>query len=253
MMIKWASVLEEYPKLEFAHPIITESMKQQAEKNIPIPAHCRPWLDAQSAGLVIRWPHKEATITVSQNMHSHFVDTPEEYAETVDMPGFSWTGESVGRFAPWHFSLLPHYIFRTPPGIGLYVVGLPDDYSSPIDQRLVVRGVLETDWYSLPPFFVYKIPVVYGETTFVIRTGDPICMVVPIVLHPTHEEMTHEELREQTLLAKYYDEERIERDDLLWYSKPFGQMFSRLYKEKSRQYRQHLEAGDSGGESHEEE
>lgn len=237
-MIKWGSTLKEYPKLEFARPIITATMKAQAEKNIPMPAHCTPWLAAQSAGLVIKWPHETTTL-----IFHPLINTSDKSVsiETLPAPRMEWHSSNsdlagVGRFAPWHFSLLPQYVFRTPPGVGLYVVGLPDGYKSPLDQRLVVRGVLETDWYSLPPFFVYRIPYVYGETTVILETGDPLCMVVPVMLNSTAPEMSVAELTVQLNEADAYDTERTMRDDLLWYSQPSGQMFSHLYKEKSRRF-----------------
>lgn len=222
-------------------PVVSDAMKNQAERMIPIPANCQPWLAAQRAGLVVVWPHETTTLTFGPTIQNMEIGTGMEYAETVETPFMEWNtgelGNYVGRFAPWHFSLLPLYLFQTPPGIGLYVVGLPDDYKSPIEQRLVVRGVLETDWFSSPPFFVFKIPYVYGETTIVINKGDPLCMVVPVLLDPIAEEMTGDEVSQRMDASGQYNVERTERDDLLWYSQSAGMMFSHLYKERSRNFR----------------
>lgn len=236
-VIKWGTVLDDAPRLQMAKPVVPGYMRAQAEQHVPVPANCKPWLDAQKNGLVIVWPHDTLTLKFGTSLESHNIGGADEYVETADYPNMEWEGDFVARFAPWHYSLLPQYVFQTPPGIGLYVVGLPDDYKSPLEQRTIQRGVLETDWYSIPPFFVFKIPYVYSQTEVVINRGDPLCMVVPVVLDPTAEVMTDEELTERLVRGEAYVDERAARDDLLWISHSSGQMFSHLYKERSRQAR----------------
>lgn len=233
-VIKWGSVLDDAPRLQMSKPVVPGHMQAQAERMIPVPANCKPWLDAQKTGLIIVWPHDTLTIKFGSSLETHEIGTDMEYMETVESPHMEWQGDYVAKFAPWHYSLLPQYVFQTPPGIGLYVVGLPDDYKSPIDQRTVQRGVLETDWYAVPPFFVFKIPFMYGEQTIIINRGDPLCMVVPVVLNPTSEVMSDAELMSRLEHGEAYIDERASRDDLLWITGNHEQMFSHLYKERSR-------------------
>lgn len=241
-VIKWGTVLDDAPQLRMSQPVVPDYMRAQAEAKIPVPANCKPWLDAQKTGLVIVWPHDTLTIKFGTSLESHKIGgSVDEYVETTEYPHMEWEGDFVARFAPWHFSLLPQYVFQTPPGIGLYVVGLPDDYKSPLDQRTIQRGVLETDWYSIPPFFVFKIPYVYSEETVIINRGDPLCMVVPVVLNPSAEVMSNVELEARLVAGEAYINERAARDDLLWMSNS-GQMFSHLYKERSRQFRERNES-----------
>lgn len=232
---QYGSVLNDSPNLEMARPIVNGRMQTEAEQHVPTPANCKPWLDAQKTGLIIVWPHEKTTVRFDA-VYKRTPDNDDKIVEVPTGPAMTVMPPSlyVGRFAPRHFSIQPQYIFRTAPGIGLYVTGLPDGYVSPLPQPAVVRGVLETDWYSPPPFFVFKIERMYSNAVYILNTGDPICMVVPVVLNPVVSKMSTSQEALQTLNANEYNSERANRDDIMWRSVD-GQFFSHIYKEKSRE------------------
>lgn len=231
---QYGSTLDNFPNLEMARPIVNGRMQVEAEQHVPTPANCKPWLDAQKTGLVIVWPHEKTTVRFDAVYTSASVsERVKEEASTGPRMTVTPPSIYVGRFAPRHFSIQPQYIFRTAPGIGLYVTGLPDGYKSPLPQPAVVRGVLETDWYSPPPFFVFKIERMFSNAVYILDTGDPICMVVPVVLNPVVSKMSTPQTELQLDAANEYNIERANRDDIMWRSTD-GQFFSHIYKEKSR-------------------
>lgn len=227
--ILWGSVLDRYPNLELASPQVTDAMRQQAVEKIPAPQHCKPWIDGQKAGLVIRWPYDRTLV----QFRGYETGTPYEPSMVVTP-----ADANVARFAPGHYSILPLYVFKTPPGIGLYVTGLPDRYRSPIPQDNVERGILETDWYPSPPFFVFKIGVpINTDAGVILEYGDPLCMVVPVVLNPVVLKMEKHDVDAMIDEHCIYSADKIDRDDLLWMTQDGKQMFSHIYKERSAQFR----------------
>lgn len=235
--IQWGSPLEKYPPLEFQSPQVTDQMRQQAVERIPAPQHCKPWIDGQSAGLVLRWPFERTLIQFVANWR----EIGGSLIEHEDGPVMKVTPDdaNVARFAPNHFSLLPLYVFKTPPNTGLYVTGLPHTYNSPIPQSCVVRGVLETDWYPSPPFFVFETLHVGTTASIILEYGDPLCLLIPVVLNPKATEMSTDEVSAMLEDHGRYQAEKISRDDLLWMAKGGNQMFSHIYKEKSKQHDEH--------------
>jgi hypothetical protein len=67
------------------------------------------------------------------------------------------------------------YLFRTPPGINLWVKG-PTNYIKDGVQPL--EGVVETDWLSATFTMNWKLTRPYNAVRF--EHGEPICMIVPV-------------------------------------------------------------------------
>jgi hypothetical protein len=67
------------------------------------------------------------------------------------------------------------YLFRTPPGINLWVKG-PTNYIK--DGAHPLEGVIETDW--LPATFTMNWKLTRPRSRVTFLAGEPICMVVPI-------------------------------------------------------------------------
>jgi hypothetical protein len=67
------------------------------------------------------------------------------------------------------------FLFRTPPGINLWVKG-PTNYIKDGVQPL--EGVVETDWLSATFTMNWKLTRPYHVVRF--QCGEPICMIVPV-------------------------------------------------------------------------
>jgi hypothetical protein len=67
------------------------------------------------------------------------------------------------------------FLFRTPPGINLWVKG-PTNYIKDGVQPL--EGVVETDWLSATFTMNWKLTRTYHVVRF--QRGEPVCMIVPV-------------------------------------------------------------------------
>jgi len=74
------------------------------------------------------------------------------------------------------------YLFRTPPGINLWVKG-PSNYIR--DGVQALEGVVETDWANSTFTMNWKMTRTSEWVRF--NVGEPICMIVPIPRHLTEE------------------------------------------------------------------
>ena len=185
-------------------------------QNIPVPAHCKPWIDGQSVGLRVVWPFDTVTLTFdSEGKLEHEIEN------------------HVAQFADGYFSINPLYFFRTQNNVGLYIV--PDEESSL--YSLTVHGVIETDWYRPAPFFVFQNPWDWlKESCVILKKGSPLVKVVPIVIDKGLARMTDVQFEDQLGAANKYFYDRAQRPDLIWKSNT-GSGFSKFYKERSRDAR----------------
>lgn len=207
------------PDLHWNKPYVSSSAKNKIAQDIPVPAHCKPWIDGQSAGLIVTWPFPTLLLEFDKITGNLITEN-----------------EHVSKFADGHYSLNPMYYFRTQENVGIYIQ--PHE-SSPL-EHFTVKGIIETDWYRPCPFFVFRNPIkdsmlVQDERLngIIIKRGDPLIELVPIVIDKGLQRMTDDQLEQQIDEANEYFNERFARKDLLWTS-PTGQGFSRYYKEKSR-------------------
>jgi hypothetical protein len=81
----------------------------------------------------------------------------------------------MSHFGAGVFTFSIPYLFRTPPGINLWVKG-PTNYIK--DGAQALEGVIETDW--LPATFTMNWKLTRPRSRVTFHKGEPICMVVPI-------------------------------------------------------------------------
>lgn len=203
------------PKLQWRKPDIPESMlkSMRGEHPTAVPAHCKPWIDGQSYAVDIPW--------TGPNIVLKFNKYGLDHTALKDI--------MIHSFAEGHFSMQPGYYIKTQQNVGIFIS------PSPKSKLVAVVGLVETDWYPMMPFFVFKNPPTYEFAPTVsinLNTGDTIAQVQPVILDRGLQEMTDEQFNAMLYNQQDYLAERMSRHDLLWVSDR-GQGFSRLYKEKS--------------------
>lgn len=131
---------------------------------------CLPLIIANQAGWVVRGP-ASFSATWSGKIDNHGIKIeydadPGQRAVTA----LSHFGNGILTFVlPW--------LFRTAPGFGLLVRGLPNCVK---DNAYPLEGIVETDWSPYTFTVNWKIirpgvPVRFGQ-------GDPVCMILPFRL-----------------------------------------------------------------------
>ncbi|MEZ6318699.1 MAG: DUF6065 family protein [Phycisphaerales bacterium] len=135
------------------------------------PYRCLPMSMANQAGWVIRTPipitlrwngkHEQKGVTVAMP-----ADAPELMKRSV-VPFFG--GGIITFNFPW--------LFRTDPGVGLWVRG---PVNSPTDSIMALEGIVETDWNVNNFTMNWKIMRRNAEIYF--QAGDPVCLLTPIAL-----------------------------------------------------------------------
>lgn len=226
MIVEWSPLSDSYPDITRVSPRISEADRLILLQKKPpaIAAHCKPWIDAESYGLVVPYPY---------DVSLRILGLQDGNVKIVVNDGLSLTGEQepppVSAFAPGHWSIKAGYRFLTDRPIGLLT-------RRHRDQRAVaVEGIIETWWYSRPPFIVFQNPG-FGEC-FSFHKGDPLCLLLPVIADTwTIGKMPLLQVQNQERKAERYTDESQARDDILWESDR-GQWFSRLYKEVSRKMR----------------
>jgi hypothetical protein len=220
MKIKYIKLDDAAPPLTPIKPQISEGERRLAKLPKPpaLPIHCKPWIDAQSYGLLMLFPHRvHLTITGQKN----------------DIPKFSiksTTGQRgdksiVSMFSLGHFGLATNYLIRTEPGVGIYTQSLPAEYQS---TAYLVNGLVETWWYPKPLFLVFTCPRPKEIITF--QYGDPLCVLMPILCGKILiEEMTGNERKKVMQERRSYEEYLAHHPELRWTSAE-GNGFSTQYK-----------------------
>jgi hypothetical protein len=75
----------------------------------------------------------------------------------------------------------PGYLFRTPPGWSMWVMGPPNQIK---DGLQPLAGVVETDWLPFP-FTMNWVFTRPGRVHF--KKGEPFCFITLLQDHPLHE------------------------------------------------------------------
>lgn len=103
------------------------------------------------------------------------------------------------------------YLFRTPPGVNLWVKGPTNDPKRGIAP---LEGVVETDWTVAP--FTMNWRFTQHDTTVFFEAGEPICTLVPVERGYV-ESFTPEmrELTDEPELFARYNHWRVGRRDFI--------------------------------------
>lgn len=146
---------------------------------IPAPLD-RPWMDRANQ----RFPYRCLPLNIA-NQHGWFLTCSCDF--DVYWYGGSLTADLELRFhgqrdpgitSHFGYAVLTFsmpYIFRTPPGVNLWVKG-PSNWLRDGVQPL--EGVVETDWASSTFTMNWKVTRAFEWIPF--RKGEPVCMVVPV-------------------------------------------------------------------------
>jgi hypothetical protein len=140
----------------------------------------RPWMDAANQ----RFPYRCLPLNIA-NQNGWFLTCPA----TFDLYWYGGPNKAdieIRFHGPADPAVSSHfgygvltfslpYLFRTPPGINLWVKGpanLPKDGIQPLE------GVVETDWASSTFTMNWKLTRAFEWIRF--ERGEPVCMIVPI-------------------------------------------------------------------------
>ncbi len=134
------------------------------------PYRCLPMVMANQAGWFIRAP---ATMTARWNGK---VDTSGLEIKLTD-PSYKGPPFAVSNFGMGIITFQFPWMFRTPPGVGLWVHGPPNE---PRDNLTALEGLVETDWIESPFTMNWKIQRRGSPVYF--QKGDALCLLTPFPL-----------------------------------------------------------------------
>lgn len=143
----------------------------------PQPWHCKPFIDAASYGLELRFCW-QASCRVSLQ-RGRAVWSGDLSAELPPDAPTGWHPFSA--FAQGYFGLSPLLDLQVPDGMGLFVLPHPRclmDASG--TAPIAIPGLVETHWWPRPFFLVFKAPAPRKHIEF--RHGDPIAQLVVVPL-----------------------------------------------------------------------
>jgi hypothetical protein len=150
----------------FAYRCLPLTIANQAGWLLHNPAPFTVWWDGGSSLESLQLHFGQAALSPwSFSIDSHSLAGGSTVADPRIMSHF---GSGVLTFS------IP-FLFRTPPGINLWVKG-PTNYLKDGIQPL--EGIVETDW--LPSTFTMNWKVTRAQQLIRFERGEPICMVVPI-------------------------------------------------------------------------
>ncbi len=127
--------------------------------------HCLPLVMANQAGWMIRCP---ATFLASWDGEAAAGGLRLEF----EGPAHNWIHTHFGS-GILTFSI--PYLFRTPPGVNLWVRG-PSNVIR--DGVQALEGIVETDW--TPATFTMNWKMTRPHHVVCFQRGEPICMIVPV-------------------------------------------------------------------------
>lgn len=131
------------------------------------PYRCLPMVMANQGGWVVRCP---CNIVATWNGK----DPPENLKLTYTDPPGPPESIAVSHFGLGIVTFRFPWIFRTDPGIGLWVHG-PSNW--PKDNATPLQGLVETDWSHLP--FTMNWRLAKRNTPVYFMKGEPICLLTP--------------------------------------------------------------------------
>jgi hypothetical protein len=140
----------------------------------------RDWMDSANA----RFPYRCLPLNIA-NQHGWFIACPVDFeaywygtlqAQDIELR-FDGPAEQTisSHFGYGVLTFSMPYLFRTPPGMNLWVKGpsnMPKDGIQPLE------GIVETDWATSTFTMNWKFTRPFEWIRF--KAGEPICMVVPI-------------------------------------------------------------------------
>jgi hypothetical protein len=129
------------------------------------PYRCLPLVIANQAGWIMR---------VTSSFQAYWYGGPNKEDVEIRFDGPP-DNRIVSHFGSGVITFSVPYLFRTPPGINLWVKG-PSNYIKDAVQAL--EGVVETDWVASTFTMNWKITRICEWVRF--ERGEPYCMLVPV-------------------------------------------------------------------------
>lgn len=140
----------------------------------------RDWMDQANQ----RFPYRCLPLNIA-NQHGWFVTCPCDFdvywyggPALNDLEIRFYGAPDPGITSHFGYGILTFsmpYLFRTPPGVNLWVKG-PSNH--PRDGIFALEGVVETDWTSST--FTMNWKMTRSSEWISFRKGDPIAMLVPV-------------------------------------------------------------------------
>ncbi|CAE6866898.1 hypothetical protein R69658_07913 [Paraburkholderia aspalathi] len=154
----------------------------EATHEVPQPWHCKPFTDAGTYGLELRFSWKTPCQVSLKRGHPEW--TGDLSAELPPNAPSDWHPFSV--FSPGFFGFSPLLDLQVPDGMGLFVLPHPrclmdTSRTAPI----AIPGIIETHWWPRPFFLVFKAPTARQRIKF--KYGDPIAQLVVVPLNENYE------------------------------------------------------------------
>lgn len=213
------------PDLVRPKPVMSDEHKAMAAEKPPwpVPGHCKPWLDGQTAGWTVTYGYLSPITIVGLGDGQIRVENGAQLvAETQNK-------HVVHQLAPGFFTISPGYTLRTEAGFG--VMHLPA-VDAPLGLELVT-GFVETDWHTRPCFMVFHAPPAGTEIHLKYKTPIAQVAVMPYPALTTAVVMSDDELDQINADFKTYLKES-DQPSLTWQAAT-GIRFSHLYKHRSRE------------------
>lgn len=220
MKIRYEPLFTDFPPLVGVRPAISDVDRDLAKLSRPpaMPLHCKPWVDASSYGLLLRFPYKATVEIVDTGAHPPTIRISPRSASRV-------YGQLAYSFAPGHVGVSSGYWLKTDPGVGTFTNILPHGYPP---KGALVPGLVETWRYPKNLFIVFKCPGPGETITF--EHGDPLCVLIPVLCEPvTAERMSPDDVREFAGLRERWREHLAAHPELYWTSRD-GETFTHAYK-----------------------
>ncbi len=127
---------------------------------------CLPLVVANQCGWIIRSPNQ---VTIRWNGGAAITDLEISFPEGVE------ENRIMTHFGEGILTFTVPYLFRTPPGINLWVKGPANAIKDGVQP---LEGIVEADWAEST--FTMNWKVTRANHPIVFEQGEPICMLVPI-------------------------------------------------------------------------
>ncbi len=161
----------------------------EATHDIPQPWHCKPFTDAGTYGIELRFSWRTPCyVSLNQGRPEWTGDLSAELP-----PGTPSDWQPFSVFSPGFFGFSPLLDIQVPDGMGLFVLPHPRCVLDTTGTApLAVPGIVETYWWPRPFFLVFKAPAARQCIEF--KYGDPIAQLIVIPLNEKYdiEEMSGE-------------------------------------------------------------
>ena len=231
-MLKFHKSFVYLPNPTRSQPNIPEEHKQLAAESppMPLPLHCRPWIDEQSLGWTFFYGYLTSVTLVGLADGRVRIENFEQLQEesgVKDIIRTNFFGGYAGLSATG-------YTITTPPG----VVSLMMPPTTPPQGLLVLPAILETDWFPRELIALFQAPL-EGEQVR-IEYGDELLRILPVSRFDDSKiaEMNDDEVAEvMAKRAEYVADEKQTKGRLT----KSGGALKRVYPRWSKEFLQQLQ------------